>query len=328
LNAYRLLLGASLVAAALALFAGSVKAVINVATVIWAGDYLSYAAAGGRILAGTGIYAPMQLAGPYFLGDAAWGRGYVYPPPSALFAVPFAMVGEPAGFSVFTTVAGMAFGLAMFRVARNEGLKPLAASLFTLVVFLSPPSIESLGTGQANTLVAVGLLAIWLYPNTSGYIAVVGGVVKLFPLAGLAWAVRCRAPLVRPLILLVVLLGLSLLVQGPDTWHQFVVATQNGQSSQFSFPTPPRHILEPLIGPSLAMLVSLVGSGVLLLLTIRVRSAYLAIALLSLAMILPAPDWYVHYLLIPLAGVAPWFAQQAARLLYGPASTSGSPAPA
>ena len=121
------------------------------------------------------------------------------------------------------------------------------------------------------------------------------------------------------------LLGLSLLVQGPDTWHQFLVATQNGESSQFSFPTAPRQILEPMIGASLAMLVSLAGSGLLVLLTIRVRSAYVAIALLSLAMILPAPDWYVHYLLIPLAGVAPWFAQQAARHLYGHASPSGSP---
>ena len=199
MTAYRVLLGASLVAAALALFAGSVKAAINVATLIWAGDYLSYAAAGGRILAGVGIYTPMQVSGPYFLGHAAWGLGYVYPPPSALVAVPFSLLGEPAGFAVFTTVAGMAFGLATFRVACKEGLKPRAALLFTVVMLLSPPSIESLGTGQANTLVAVGLLATWLYPKASGYIAVIGGVVKLFPLAGLAWAVRCRAPVLRPL---------------------------------------------------------------------------------------------------------------------------------
>jgi hypothetical protein len=314
---FRVLLSVTLAAAGVALIAGSVRSIIVAVTSIWAGDYLSYAAAGRRVLEGGEFYAPFQLAGPYFLGNAAWGDGYVYPPVSAWLAVPFSLLEEPYGFSVFTTLAGMAFALLMFRIARVEGLDQRLALLFALVMLLSPPAIESLATGQANTFVAIGIALSWLYPRASGYIAIIGGLLKLFPLAGLAWAIRNHAPVVRPLVMLGVVLGVSVLIQGGDTWRDFLTATANGRSSQFSFPTPPRHFLEPVVGATWATLLSLASAGVLMLISIRIRSDYAALALISLAMILPSPDWYVHYLIVPLAGVAPWFAHEAARLVQG-----------
>ena len=318
MRVYRTLLGLSLLSAGLAWIAASWMSVQTVGTFILAGDYLSYVAAGQRVLDGTGIYAPFQLAGPYPLGRAAWGMGYVYPPPTAVLAVPFAWIGEPLGFAVFTTAAGMTLGLALYRVARGEGLGPGHARLFALVLLVSPPAIESLGTGQANTFVAIGLLGTWLYPRASGYLAVIGGVLKLFPLSAITWTIRTRAPVMWPLAMLVAVLALSVLLQGTDAWRDFFVASSNGQSTQFLPPTPPRQLLQPVVGPFVAFLLSLAVTGAVLILVICVRSPYLAFALLSVAMILPAPDWYVHYLVIPLAGVAPWFARQAAVRLRAP----------
>ncbi len=282
--------------------------------VVWAGDYESYAMGATRFLRSEPLYAPFQLAGQYGLGDAAMGRGFVYPPPAVYLAIPFSLPGESVGFALFLALSAWALGAVAYAIAVKEGLGRSASGLVALLVLASGPAIESVATGQANTFVAAGLGLIWVRPRLSGYLAVLGALLKVFPGAGILWALRTRSPVVRPLAMGVVLSGASLLVQGPGLWADFLSSFRNGVSSSPVFPAAPRVVLAPLLGPTLSLAVILLLTVVLLVAVLRLRSERLAFGLLGLALILPAPDWYLHYLIIPLVGFLPLMLSRAVRL--------------
>lgn len=309
-RAVRLLLATLLLLIVLPLVGMSLFSLIRMDR-IWMGDYLSYAAAAERLLAGAPVYAAFQLEGPYQLGLAAWGEGFVYPPVAVLTAVPFSVVGRESGFALFTLTSAVALAVVAHRIGRSQGLGPRAAAILAVLVMLSAPVLESLGTGQANTFIAAGFGATWVWRRSSGYMAVIGGLLKVFPLAGIAWAFRCRAPILVPLLVGASLVALSVAVLGIDAWRDFAVALTNGTGSATWFPEPPRHALEPVLGPTGASVVAYGLAGVLALASVLVRDDRTAFALLGLAMITPAPDWFVHYFTVPVVGVLPWVASLA-----------------
>lgn len=198
------------------------------------------------------MYPDFQLDQPFELGKTAWGAGCVYPPPAALLGVPFVFLGEPLGFAAFTTIAGMALGSVVYAIGRREGLGGRGAALLMAGILCSGPAIESLMTGQANTLVAVGLGLAWLFPRTSGYLAVTGGFLKVFPILMLSWAARVRAPMFGPVVLGAGIAVTSLVVFGFDSWLDFARTLANGRHGSPVFPVPPRHYLDPIIGTTLS----------------------------------------------------------------------------
>ena len=285
-------------------------------------DALSYAAAGRHLLAGEPLYALFQLSGPYELTAAAVGRGFVYPPTAALLFAPLAPFGAE-GLSLVFAAAWFLFGLLAFRLARQSGLGVRSAALLTLVVTFSGPAINAASSGNVNLLVADALLASWLWPDSAGMLAVVGGAMKLFPAAGLIWTVRRRGSLIWPFALGVGLIVAATLAVGPAGWLDFLSAFGHGRSASWYYVASPTQLLGPGIGTA-------VGYGLAAAACVgawRLRDDAVAFALLGWAMILPAPDWYSHYLLLPLAAIMPLVARSLA-IRFGRSATESDSPPA
>jgi hypothetical protein len=270
-------------------------------TRFWMDDALSYAAGGRHLLAAQPIYAPFQLAGPYGLGDAAWGHGFVYPPTAALLFVPLAPLGM-SGLGVVFVAALMALVFLAYGVARSTGLDTRTAAILATLVTFSGPAINASSSGNFNLLIADALLASWLRPRWSGYLAVVGGLVKFFPAAGLVWTLRTRGPFLRPITVGLFIAAITTLIVASAGWRDFLVAFANGHSSSWYEIPSPAQALGPGIGTAVGYgLAALALGGVW-----RIRDDRLAFAMLGWAMILPAPDWWSHYLVVPLAAGLPW----------------------
>jgi len=283
-------------------------------------DGLGYSAAGRHLLAGQPLYANFQLSRSYELGAATFGRGFVYPPSAALPFAPLAPLGTE-GLCLVFGVMWFLFGLLAFRLARRSGLPVKPAALLTFVVTFSGPPINAFLSGNVNLLIADGLLASWLWPDWAGILAVLGGAIKLFPAAGLIWTVRRRGSLLWPLAFGSVLLIAATVVVGPRAWSDFLTAFENGRSSsQYALASPSQALgpgIGAVVGYGLAA-AALVGAG-------RLRDDAVAFALLGWAMILPAPDWYSHYLLLPVAALLPWIARSLAVHIGHPTSEPDAP---
>ena len=282
------------------------------AATTWGGDYMSYSAAARHLVSGNSLYAGFQLDGRYPLGLAAWGDGFVYPPTAGLFSLPLALFSDTQGFVIFTALCAAFLGVVVYRIAREAGLSVTWAGGIMVAVLCSGPSIASLETGNANQLAAILLASMWLWPMQSGYLATIGALIKIYPGAGIAWAIRERAGLRGPLAVGLGLLAVSVLVLGWGAWHDFVIAWGNGAlSSAFVVPSP-RSALDPVLGSSLAALVGYLLAGIALLGSTRLAGRETAFLLLSIAMILPAPDWYLHYFVVPLVGAVPMISRMLA----------------
>ena len=261
-------------------------------------DPSSYTFGGSNLLAGRPIYAAFQLAGPYRLIDAANGHGFMYPPTAALL---FAPLGTSA-WTVVVLAAWAAFAAMAYRVALGAYLKPQTALVVAAVVAISGPAINAASSGNVNLLVADALLASWLWPRSAGYLAVLGGLIKLFPAAGLVWALRKGGSALGPVAIGLVIVAVTTAFVGIGGWHDFLVALANGRSSSWYLVPSPIQAL----GPGIGTVVGYAAAGLALVGVWRIRSERVAFALLGWAMILPAPDWWSHYLLVPLAAILPF----------------------
>lgn len=251
-------------------------------------DALSYQAAALRVLAGQSPYTAMQLAGPYSLVEAAGGGGFVYPPPAALLLVPFAL-GTP--FFVLFKIASVAGLLTIVMLIMRP--RTVLGVFFWVAVTLAQPGLTEVKEDQISIAVAALFGLVWLGTSSA---AVLGGALKPYTLVGLIMTIRRRGSWRWSLILGACLLALSLVV--PGGWGQFLTAWSNGR------PGCPDYAL-----PSSACAgfgwVGYLGAAVLLFAAWRVRSESLAFALIGVATILPAPDLYAGYLLIPFVGLLP-----------------------
>jgi hypothetical protein len=272
------------------------------------GDFRTYWAGANHVLQGSDLYPTEQLIGPFVLGDATRGRGYVYPPSSALLSAPLALAPEAVAFAVFTIASAAILAAVVWLIARREGLGLARSALLTVAVAGSGPAISGLVTGNVNVLVAAMLGLMWLHPRASGYLAVVGGLVKVYPAIGIVWTIRKRAPLLGPIALGLAALALSVLTLGVQSWHDFGVTMTNGISTEVFLIESPRSVLTPLVGGAVATLVAVVLTGALIALTLRLRDDHRAFLCLGLAWIALAPDWQVHYFVVALVAAVPLLA--------------------
>jgi hypothetical protein len=296
-----------------------IAAHIHVFSRFFMADGLTYAAAGRHLLAGEPLYSLFQLSAPYPLAAASFGQGFVYPPTAALLFTPLAWLGTE-GLGLAFGGIWVLFGALVFRLARWSGLAVAPAALFTLVVAISGPAISGASAGNMNLLIADALLASWLWPRSAGVLAVLGGAIKLFPAAGMIWTIRRHGSLLWPLALGIGLLVAATLIVGTSGWSDFLSAFGHGRSS--SGYSSPGQLLGPGLGTAVGLgLAAAAGIGVW-----RIRDDAVAFALLGWAMILPAPDWESHYLLLPLAASLPWLTRWLAGYLGRPALEPDNPA--
>lgn len=256
------------------------------------GDALSYIEGTRRVFAGEPLYTAMQQQ-PYALGTAIEGRGYVYPPTAAFLLAPLAL-GHPV--VVAWNILGLASALAVAAaVARSVGASwPVTLWVVAgLLVMLG----GDFGSGQAAPHLAALFGLMWLAPRWSGWLAVLGGLVKAQPIVGLAWAWRRGASWKTPLVAgSIVALAVELLI--PGGWLGWVGAMRNGYAD-----------CGPYSWPSLGCYglgwLGWVGGGLAFLMAFRVRNDAAAFALLGLAAFLPAPEIYPSRMLLPAIAALP-----------------------
>jgi len=258
-------------------------------------DVSSYRAGAVRALHFESPYTAMQLAGPYPLDSAAWGRGFVYPPPVAFLFAPLLI--ESSTF-VWNTVNVAAFVLVALAIVRREwGPLGPVAGLVALAVILLQPGLQEVKEGQMSPLIAAAVGMMWLQPRGAGYWAVAAGIFKVFPLAGLVWAGRRGGSVLKPIAVLAVV-GLASLILMPGWWRDWVASISNARAAC----------------PTIALLsftcigIGWMGyllAGLLCLGSFRLRRDDVAFATLTVGMVIGAPDIYWGYLLIPFIGLVP-----------------------
>jgi hypothetical protein len=261
-------------------------------------DASSYRAAVDRWLSGASPYGGEQLSGPHTMGSAVGGAGFVYPPPALVLFLPLAL-----GFGatlVWVLLTHAAFVGVVFLIARSElGTLPASASVVPVLAALAMPGlVEGLRFGNASALIATLVGAMWLLPRHGAVFAVVAGAIKVFPLIGAAWATRWESSRVPAIAVGLGLLTFSLFV-GVDRWSEWVI------SMTTAVPSCPDWALASMPCATGSALPGFVLAAVLGIGAILARSRSIGFLLITVAMIVPAPDLYQHYLLIPFVGAVP-----------------------
>jgi hypothetical protein len=271
-------------------------------------DWVTYAHASARLLAGQSLYAAQQTAGPYHLPDLLL-TGYAYPPPSALFFAPFSF-GDAGLFAwLVLNVVLLLSGLAAVLRRELGSIQPVSLGLVLAGLSVPLPRDNGLvipfadGVVNANVNVALAGVVAWawaLYDRDRWlpFAAALGGIVKIFP-AGLSlWSARRGGW--RP-ILVTAAVGLSLValtlpVTGVNEWIAFTRALGNAVPSctgRLSVACA----LGPWVGQGTATWIAVGLGGALLLGSLVVRSEVAAFTLLVLGMLAPVTDGHPHYLL-------------------------------
>lgn len=264
------------------------------------GDFSSHASAVQRALHGDPVYTAVQLAGPYHLPDISRGRGFIYPPTAVLLLLPAAL---GSAWAVVLLVGSLGLlALVIMEIVRRE-LPDYAWAGWPVagLLLLSPIAGDAITAGQVTPLLAAGYGATWLWPRITGWVAVAGGALKLYPLVLLAWAVRNRASLRWPIAFGVVLVVAATLWLGLATWQHFWTAWQNAIPQC----APPSLGSAACAFGRAGELVALGAALALALLATRFAGAAVAFLTLAVASVLAAPDLFPNYLLIVTIGVLP-----------------------
>jgi hypothetical protein len=268
-------------------------------------DFQTYWAGARRLLDGLPLFAPEQLSGPYRLGDMDFGTGYVYPPTAAALSLPLGMLPVDVGWILFNGIALAALGAAVYLIGRREGLGRTVSAVVVAVVLSSGPVGQAVIAGNVNLWMGVGLAAAWLWPRSASSFAVIGALIKLYPGIAILWTIRRRVWAWTPLVVGAVFGVIVIAVFGTKLWTEFLTTLANARPFGAAFPQPPRSVLDPVLGSTVAALVAYAITGLLGVAVLWVKGDRLAFFLLSLAMIMPAQDWHTHYFLIPLIGALP-----------------------
>jgi Glycosyltransferase family 87 len=289
----------------------------------WGYDFSAYWAAGGHLLHGQPIYDPTQLAGPYapqqhFL--------YLYPPPLAAFAIPFASLFADYRQAewIWTAIGAaivVAVVLALHRSERlgerYELLRGRGRWFLVAAAFAFPPVIAELVLGNVNILLLGLLTAAWLglsrrAAGADGAAAAGGDamagltvgdatVIKVFPGVVALWFLltrRYRATL-WAIAGGLLLAAVTLPVTGIQPWLDYPTVLANLSSPADTTDTlAPTVWLAPILGFTVArVLVTLIGLAIVAW-SARVATARVSFAVAVLVSVLIAPALYQHYLAI------------------------------
>lgn len=271
-------------------------------------DWVTYSKAVTRVAAGAAPYASEQLTGPYHLSDVVLS-GFAYPPPALLLFVLFGS--SIPGLVLWSLTNSLALIAGLASVARHElGLSVRwALAVAVLALSVMPAFIDGMRVGNVNVGLA-GLLAwTWtLGPGSRAVMsfAVVGASLKLFPALLAFWSVRGLGW--RAIAIGVAgggaILVLSVVVLGGDYWVEYLAALTNAVPECEAVPPSLTCTLEPTLGTTGARLAAGAAAIGLGLAASLVRSRTVGFVLLTIALLAPVADLWVHYRLF--AFVALW----------------------
>jgi hypothetical protein len=183
-------------------------------------DWLTYVRGADAVFARQSPYADFQLAGPYVLGNAANGNGYVYPPSAAIVMAPFL---HP--FELWVALGLAVFLVGLVAVAWRHGMLLVVPGI--AMVLASAALWTGTLSGAASAAMA-GLLGIAYVglPATG-----LGAVVKLFPAS---WLLLGWSRWVLVVAAIPVALSIALIGAGP--WFDYIVVFRNAEPAcrQFS----------------------------------------------------------------------------------------------
>jgi hypothetical protein len=273
------------------------------------GDALTYAEGARRVYAGVTPYSDMQLAGPYPLDDASFGFGFVYPPSGAYLLGPF-VLGEPFWYLWNAMSIVAVFGVVVLIVRREVGGLTGVGVVATVAAAATvlQPGLTDLKTGYLSPMIAAAFGAMWLWPQFSAVPAVLFGLIKLFPAAGVMWAIRKGGAWRRPVALGTVVFVLATVLH-PQFLADWVTALGNAESGCPEFALWSFHCLGiPLVGYLMAL--------VLLAASWFARRDDVSFVLLALAITVPLPDVYWGNLMVPIIAAIPLVISETRRWLY------------
>ncbi len=176
----------------------------------WGYDFSAYWAAASSLLAGTSVYTPEQLAGPY---APQVQYLYLYPPPLAAVLMPLAALFPTdyrAAAWVWTALGSIVLAWSVLALARSERLAerfPVLAGrgrwLLVAGAFAFPPVVGELVMGNVHLLLLGLLTAAWLGVRRAsprgdllaGVAVGVAAVIKVFPGLLLLWFLLTRRAL-------------------------------------------------------------------------------------------------------------------------------------
>ncbi len=269
-------------------------------------DWLTYVHTGERLLAGSGIYAPMQLSGPYALPGATL-IGYGYPPSSVPLFLPF--LTYPVGLVAWLTLNVGLLLTGLYAILGRElgRVRPLAFAVVLLGLALSRPFYEGVAIGNASVGVAGVFAWCWVIGRgrtSVGALAGLAATIKVVPGVLVFWSTP-RTFLRAAGAAIVVAVGLfvvTLPIVGVHAWADYVRALSYSQpacgENSFWFPPSVACIFEPLVGVGAAKLAGIVLAFVAGGLAVASRRPLLSFALITFAWLAPVTDLHAHYLLV------------------------------
>jgi Glycosyltransferase family 87 len=200
----------------LGLFACSTLAVMVVAGATLGYDAAAYLQAAHRLLAGQSLYDAHV--------EVAVGFGvYLYPPPFAFAAVPFALLPESPGLWAWlaTMMAAFLAGTALLPVRTGVRWS------IVLLAALSLPCLYALKLGQVGPLIYLAFAIAWRWidrPVATGLVVAAGALAKLQPALLFGWMVATRRWRALAVGLAAVLLAalVTTAAAGAATWSEYL----------------------------------------------------------------------------------------------------------
>jgi hypothetical protein len=272
-------------------------------------DWSTYVGAVSRVQNGQPLYPAFETSGPFSFDLADQGRGFIYPPT----ALPLLLVLTLLGSGYLYGILASAWLIAVVMlIVRRAGYSTPAQALAAGLFLVSFPLADAVGAGQVTILIAAALGTAWLMPRSSGWLALLG-LVKIYPAGLAAWGLRRRAQLVLPAIIAALVVMATTVWLGSGVWGDYIRVVINGQ------PTCQVMSAMSLRCATGSMIPGYLAAATALTTSIFARR-YAGLALLSLAMVVAAPDFWPNYLLIPMVGFLP-FALETVRQ-YQPTHTT------
>jgi alpha-1,2-mannosyltransferase len=266
-------------------------------------DYRAYEGAARRLLEGRPLYdSTVDVAGGFAI--------YLYPPPFALLALPFALL--PGSLGVWAWIGGL---LAAFLA--GCWMLPVRRDVRWVTVLLGGamwPLVYSIKLGQVGPLLFLAFALGWRWidrPAPLGATIAAGALVKVQPLILLAWATATRrwgAVVVSIACLALAAVAITPFV-GLGTWFDYVEILRR-VSAPITTPhnSSPGAVLYQLGVPEAAALVGqlaamalTVGIAAFAWFRARADASYLATVVASQLISPLLWDHYAMLLLLPVA---------------------------
>lgn len=269
-------------------------------------DWQTYANAADRLLAGQPIYPAAQLHGSYHLEDVVL-VGYAYPPPSVVMFLPFAdgLLGRWAWLALCLATFWVGMALVTMKYAPpTRWIPALAAMLLTVAAF--GPYSDAVWTGNSDLLWAGAFaIAVARPGGWAGPVAGLAFLARTTPglMALVDWSHGGPRRVVFGAAVAMAFAAATLPIVGVGSWADYIASLSGATPSCDQVVNSLTCALVPVAGIGAAKLIAIAASLCLGLVAISRPWDRANVLLLAIAIVVPLPDLWGHYLLFPFVGL-------------------------